>query len=226
MPSKLECIKKTQKTKEDPYRIPDCHRAPEIIWFTIPYYYYNCLGNLNFGYTLKTTNVFHYLLLIPRELMLQGHMVPELGLHTSHVLSSIVWNTFGLLLEERNQRKLSTFKWNTLQAHLRHFGKCNSYCTVKDILGYSTMIGKRKLKESVLVTHLSILAIKLSKQTVKDEGSSLSLIRQHRRMSYTLWVGNRAWIATVVTYSKVALTTNNFRPFFGIWVVYLWIIFR
>lgn len=102
-------ILKKQTTKEDPLRFPGFHREPVIISFTIPNYYYDCLGNLNFGYTLKTTNDFHYLLLIPREFMLQGHMVPELGLHTSHVLSNIIWNTFGLLLEGRNQRKLCYF---------------------------------------------------------------------------------------------------------------------
>jgi len=55
-------------------------------------------------YILKTTNDLHYLLLISKELMFQGHMVPELGLHTSHVLRNIIWNTFGLLLARRKIR--------------------------------------------------------------------------------------------------------------------------
>lgn len=41
--------------------------------------------------------------------MLQGHMVPELSLYTSHVLSNVIWNTFGLLLGGRNQKKLCRF---------------------------------------------------------------------------------------------------------------------
>lgn len=47
---------------------------------------------------IKGHKFLSYLLFIPKELMLQCHMVPELGLHTSHILSNTVWNTFGLLL--------------------------------------------------------------------------------------------------------------------------------
>lgn len=125
-------VLKSRRPKEDSYI------------FTTPNYYYDCFGNFSFDYSSKVTYGFHYLLLIPRELMLQGHMVPELGLHTSHVLSNIICNIFGLLLEEEITEIFITFYFQanrTVSPLQGFFCSASQYCMVRDVLSYSIMGG-------------------------------------------------------------------------------------